>query len=259
MACVEPSMRDGALGTVKRSLLLRRNLMRSLRLAGTMFSAMATIAAHAASAQTPESCGPLSMTPAYATRSADCQTSDVARLGAELLFGNWFGSSSGTVVRAGTGTGFGVEYYTGGPSLDVFRTALAGSVGRDPQNDDPFTSIVSQTATTLLWESLFAAGPQTWSDIGRAEAVSVLASVAGVGGVHPPDIFVQAVTPASPVFGNTGPSTPTGNAPPDVRSDAPGTGVQTPVSSTPEPGSIALLATGLLGLGGLKARFRRRG
>jgi hypothetical protein len=235
--------------------------MRSLRLVGLTFSAIATMAAHAAPAQTSaDACGPWGTTPAFAARGSDCQTNDAARVGAELLFGGLFGRSmDASSLRSTTGPNLGIEYFSGGSSLDVFRTALTGSASQSASNsDDLLTSVMSQTAATLFWEGLLAAGPQTWLDIGRSEAVSAFASFAGVEGLaHPPTIFVQAVTPTSPVFGN-GPSNPTANGQFDDRPDQPGV-VQSPVSSTPEPASIALIATGLAGLGATKLRWRRRG
>jgi hypothetical protein len=217
--------------------------MRSLRVVGAVFLAGVTIAAQTASARaqglrseaTVDACGPWSTTP----RPADCETTESARAGAQLLLelGGLFGIRSHAQGASAWSTNLGIEYFSGGSSLDLFGSALGS--GRDQPGEVWEEDLFAAMLTGTLLQGLFLAAPHRWQ--------------------WPPlgsYVFVEAVTPNSPAFGirplhrfdDGGGDVYTAHSPQP----------QSPVSSTPEPGSMALIATGLAGLGAARARKRRR-
>ena len=230
--------------------------MQSLRFVGTAcVLAMATVTPNSALAQSFVPCSRSSPSPAYATHDADCQITEATLAGMNLFFGT-FGTRSNSAFRghSSVSTSPRVEYFRGGPPIDVFRVGLMGSPIQNAfEGGDLFSR--------LFWQELFAGGPQASRSRGPAEVddspghrsrrveSNGAPGTSGDAWKNPHWDDVTSLDPSEP-------SLP--SLPPVTSLDLPLTSLDpVPVIANPEPASIFLIASGMVGLGAMKMRRRR--
>lgn len=232
--------------------------MRSLRSVGTVLSAVATVALCAASASAQglrtdptvpsDPCGPASSAASAAIeapRSADCDALAAQRTAWQLVLGlgDIFGiDAHGAEAAARQPTGPGFEYFLGA-ALPIVLGDVLPSAARDGWDAATAVSPMDGFMRMLMSDEA-ALATDWWQTPGSVAPMALEASV-----------FMQALTRDGPVFVDASPAhTPL---------DAGVTGLHTAdpsnLTSTPEPGSMALIVTGLMGLGSVRFRRRRHG